>query len=202
MKATQQLKDEHNLVLVMLSVLEEVAQRIEAENELDVHHLEEIVGFLKGFVDSCHHGKEEDILFPELEKAGLPNNGGPIGVMLSEHSEGRGYIRELSSAVELLKKDEPLSKASGPIIFASRQYSALLKNHIMKENEILFMMADQRISSERQDELFEAFEELEETRIGLGKHEEYHRTLERLADEYLGTMAHSGYGRSHEHTNR
>lgn len=185
MKATQQLKNEHQSVELMLAVLEEAAERLELKNELNTEHLSGMVEFLKGFVDKCHHGKEEDILFPELEKMGVPKEAGPIGVMLNEHSEGRGYIRELSLALELLKKGEPLNKVSGSIIFSAKQYIVLLKSHIIKENEILFAIADERISKERQNELYEAFEELEENRIGIGKHEEYHRLLESLTQEYL-----------------
>jgi hemerythrin-like domain-containing protein len=61
----------------------------------------------------------------------------------------------------------------------------LLKDHIEKENSVLFMMADSRLSEKRQDELFEGFEKIEEERIGVGKHEEFHGLLKKLSGAYL-----------------
>lgn len=46
------------------------------------------IGFLKEFADRCHHGREEGILFPALVNAGIPEQSGPIGVMLAEYVEG------------------------------------------------------------------------------------------------------------------
>ncbi len=68
MKATEDLIHEHNAVLVALKILEKVAAAIAAKSEQAPAHLEQLVDFFKGFVDKCHHGKEEDALFPELER--------------------------------------------------------------------------------------------------------------------------------------
>ncbi len=51
------------------------------------------------FADQCHHGKEEDLLFPAMEAAGIPRESGPIGVMLEEHNIGRQYVRGMAEAV-------------------------------------------------------------------------------------------------------
>ena len=54
-----------------------------------------------------------------------------------------------------------------------------------KENNVLFVVADSRLSEKRQDELFEGFEKIEVDRIGVGKHEEFHGLLEKLSGVYL-----------------
>ena len=64
MKAIQQLKEEHEGVKVMLAVLERVCRKLEETRHLDQKHFEKILEFLKVFVDRCHHGKEEELLFP------------------------------------------------------------------------------------------------------------------------------------------
>lgn len=79
MKATQELMNEHNAVLLALQLLDKVGEALEAKSDRAPEHLEQLLDFLKGFVDRCHHGKEEDVLFPELEKHGVPRSGGPIG---------------------------------------------------------------------------------------------------------------------------
>jgi len=92
MKATQQLKDEHEGVLLMLRILDEVSRQLKSGGLIRNEHFEDILDFLKVFVDKCHHGKEEELLFPALVKAGIPHDG-PIAVMLFEHEMGRKYVR-------------------------------------------------------------------------------------------------------------
>ncbi|WP_320053173.1 hemerythrin domain-containing protein [uncultured Acetobacteroides sp.] len=183
MKATQQLKDEHEGIKLMLKIMEKISIAIEQGKEPNVAHYERIVDFLKGFADKCHHGKEEDILFPELEKHGIPNEGGPVGVMLSEHRKGREYIKALADALEDLKAGN--KNAAKGIVEASAGYVQLLRNHIEKENNVLFMMADKVLDEKEQSEIYEAFERLEIEKIGAGKHEEYHKLLKELKDAYL-----------------
>jgi hemerythrin-like domain-containing protein len=183
MKATQQLKDEHEGIRLMLRILERVCERIEEGREADPEHLPQMLDFFRIFVDKCHHGKEEDHLFPALEAVGVPREGGPIGVMLMEHQMGRERVKAMGQAVEDGRENKP--DASRRVGQESRAYISLLNQHIEKENNVLFPMADQRLSVRKQEELFEAFERLEVERIGIGKHEEFHKLLEHLSGIYL-----------------
>lgn len=180
MKPTEQLKAEHEGVKLMLRILGKVCAK---PDEINQEHFAKMLEFLKVFVDKCHHGKEEDLLFPAMEKAGVPKEGGPIGVMLIEHQQGRGYIKGMSEAFDKLKEGE--RKASVKIAENGASYSALLTQHIDKENNILFPMADKVLSKATQDKLNEEFEKLEVERIGLGKHEEFHKLLHQLKEIYL-----------------
>lgn len=182
MKATQQLKDEHEGVKVMLSILDKVCQKLKTDVNLNSDHLEGILEFLKVFVDKCHHGKEEDLLFPELEKVGIPKDG-PIGVILHEHTIGRNYVKGISEAFAKYKTGD--KSASTQIIENASGYISLLFAHIEKENNVLFMMADSWLSAEKQDELYEGFEKIEEERIGAGKHQEFHALIAKLSGIYL-----------------
>jgi len=183
MKATQQLKDEHEGIKLMLRIMENISIRIEKGGDLNIEQYEKIIEFIKGFADKCHHGKEEDILFPELVRHGIADEGGPVGVMLHEHILGRNHIKELSGAFEEFKNGN--KKAASDIIRSSMNYVQLLRNHIEKENNILFMMADKVLNEAEQSEIAEAFERLEVERIGIGKHEEYHKLLKELKTIYL-----------------
>ncbi len=184
MKATDELKKEHEGIKLMLRILGAVADRIEEGTPVPPEDLDAIAEFLSVFADKCHHGKEENHLFPVLEAVGVLREGGPIGVMLQEHAKGRALIAGLKDAVagyKLKKKDAP-----GRFVANARQYIELLTQHIEKENGVLFMMADAKLDPGRDDALLEAFEELEHDRIGPGKHEEFHALLERLKKAYLG----------------
>jgi len=182
MKATQQLKDEHEGVKIMLNILDRISRQLEGAGSLNKDHFEGIIEFLKGFVDKCHHGKEEDLLFPALVDAGIPKEG-PIAVMLREHETGRNYVRAISKAHAAYTAGDKSS--SKDIIQNVRGYISLLTSHIDKENNVLFGMADSRLSAKKQEELFEGFEKIEEERIGIGKHEEFHGLIEKLSGIYL-----------------
>jgi hemerythrin-like domain-containing protein len=182
MKATQQLKDEHEGVKIMLSILEQVSQQLEAVGSLNKEHFEGILEFLKVFVDKCHHGKEEELLFPALVAVGVPKDG-PIAVMLYEHEMGRHYVQAMSEAYVTHMAGEKSS--SKDIMQNAHGYISLLKGHIEKENTVLFVMADSLLSEKRQDELFEGFEKIEVERIGVGKHEEFHGLIKKLSGIYL-----------------
>jgi hemerythrin-like domain-containing protein len=167
----------------MIRVLEKISDRLEAGDRVDLGHLEKAVDFIKVFADKCHHGKEEDLLFPAMEKAGIPRTGGPLGVMLHEHVAGRGFVKALAEAIADIKKGD---KAAGRRFAENaRNYGALLSQHITKEDHILYPMADARLSKAQQDELSACFADVEEKVIGRGKHEEYQRLLKELEAAYL-----------------
>ena len=182
MKATQQLKDEHEGVRIMLSIIETVCKKFETAGNIDKGHFDGILEFLTVFVDKCHHGKEEVLLFPALVAAGVPEEG-PIAVMLQEHETGRNYVGAMSKAYAAYITGD-ISSAKD-IIQNGYSYIFLLRNHIEKENNVLFVMADSRLSEKGQDELLEGFEKIEKKRIGVGKHEEFHSLIERLSGIYL-----------------
>lgn len=182
MKATQQLKEEHEGVLLMLRILAEVSRQLAATGTIVKEHFEGILEFLKVFVDKCHHGKEEELLFPALVKVGIPHDG-PIAVMLFEHEMGRKYIRVMTDAFERYKLKD--ASAASAIVQNAQAYIELLTEHIDKENNILFAMADDRLSGKAQEALYDGFEKIEELRIGVGKHEEFHSLLHKLGDLYL-----------------
>ncbi|MDA8189522.1 MAG: hemerythrin domain-containing protein, partial [Dehalococcoidales bacterium] len=100
MSATAALKQEHRVIEKMLKVLFAATQRLQAGEDVDPEILRKAVDFIRNFADRCHHGKEEDNLFPAMESRGVPKFGGPIGIMLVEHDEGRRHVRELAAALD------------------------------------------------------------------------------------------------------
>ena len=183
MKATEELMKEHRGIELMLRVLEVLSQRLKVNEPVEHRDLDRIAEFLIIFADKCHHGKEEDLLFPAMEAVGIPREGGPIGVMLAEHAEGRAIIKRFVAAIAGYKSG--LDGAAAGVASAATDYVNLLTQHIQKEDRILYPMAERRISVEKDAELLEAFEKLEKERIGAGKHEEFHGLLRQLEKTYL-----------------
>jgi hemerythrin-like domain-containing protein len=177
--ASHDLKHEHEAILVALNVIEKIVERFRKNEETDTKDIEDIMEFLKVFADKCHHGKEEGFLFPALEKVGIRNEQGPIGVMLSEHQQGRSLIKQMQESMI----NQIIDKTA--FVHAASSYVNLLRNHIEKENNVLFPMGDARLSAADQMKLLTEFENHEEEVIGKGKHEEFHTMLDKLRKKYL-----------------
>ena len=137
---TTVLREEHQVILKVLDSLEQVLDRSSAANAQNVETLAKYASFFRLFADACHHGKEEDLLFPELEARGIPREGGPIGVMLAEHEQGRAFVRQMHEALPGARAGE--AAALDALVSAGRDFIDLLRQHIQKEDDILFMMAD------------------------------------------------------------
>lgn len=183
MKATEELKNEHQGIELMLNILQVISDRLRAGASVDLEHLEGMMEFFTVFVDKCHHGKEEEFLFPALEAASIPREGGPIGVLLSEHVQGRERVARMRDALNLLRTADPAG--SGSFRESADTYITLLRQHIHKENNILFVIAESKLDAAKDSELFAAYEQLEEERIGPGKHEAFHAFMHKLQGLYL-----------------
>lgn len=178
MKPTGILKEEHRVIERVLAVLEEAATRLERGEQLPKGLFPKAVEFVRGFADRCHHGKEEGSLFPILERQGIPREGGPIGVMLFEHEEGRRWVTVMDEAGARYSRGEEAARED--LIEGARGYSQLLRAHIGKEDNVLFPMADQVLSETDQADLLERFEAVEQEDMGEGVHERYHQLVEDL----------------------
>lgn len=119
---------------------------------------------------------------PAMVNHGIPKEDSPIAVMLNEHQLGRGHIKSLSSAFEEFKDGNKL--AINNIISSSMNYVEFFRNHIEKENNVLFMLADKVLNETEQSKIFDAFEKLEVEKMGIGKHDEYHHLLKELKSIY------------------
>lgn len=174
--ATLVLRTEHDAILQVLKVLGLTVSRLESRQEVSNQMLEDLLEFLAVFVDKCHHSKEEDVLFPVLEAAGIPRHDGPIGCMLDEHEVGRGYIRQMREGFALLKSGNELGQSL--FVQNAQSYIKLLTSHIAKENTVLFVLADNALSASRQTELAQRFEDIEINKLGAGTHERFHAMID------------------------
>lgn len=175
--ASEDLVHEHEGILRGLKILEEMAGSIKKKRSVEVNDLRDILDFFKTFADKCHHGKEESLLFPAMEKYGIPNVNGPIGQMLYEHEKGRKCLREMTEDVNADNLDSFAENAA--------EYIRLLRDHIVKENAVLFPLGDEKIPIEIESEIIEKFEDYERTVMGVSVHEGFHKMLNDLESKYL-----------------
>ena len=141
--ATGVLRTEHQLIL---AVAHSLAAKLAADRNgtpLDYDDVARYVTFFRLFADACHHGKEEDMLFPALEAQGMPHDAGPIAVMLYEHDQGRALVRMMADSLDDARNGDP--HANGDLRAGAAGFVDLIVAHIGKEDHVLFNMADEML---------------------------------------------------------
>ncbi len=182
MQPTSILTNEHRVIEIMLSVLENLADKTLADKKLDRQSAEDAIDFIRNFADKCHHGKEENHLFAALVDKGMPKEGGPVGQMLLEHDQGREYVRGMADNVEAAEKGN--EKAIREFVNNAFGYVELLRAHIHKEDHILFPMAERFLEETEKTRLLDKFETVETEHMGHGTHDKYMKIAENLAQRF------------------
>ncbi|HQP29854.1 MAG TPA: hemerythrin domain-containing protein [Deltaproteobacteria bacterium] len=179
MQPTEELKHEHDIILRVLDAASFEVLRISQTYKINPGKTAAMLDFFKGFVDRCHHTKEELHLFPMMGRRGQPRETGPLAIMTEEHIMGRIYLKTAAKALTLVDKGDQASidEVGGNL----GAYVDLLKAHIAKENTILFPLADSILTPQDQAELEKAFAEVESSIIGPEAHEKYHQLANELA---------------------
>jgi hemerythrin-like domain-containing protein len=179
LKPTDVLRHEHKIILVALTAMEKQAKAIEATGKVDGEKTDKMLDFFRNFTDRCHHTKEEKYLFVALEQRGMRHDVGPIAVMLAEHQHGRNRLKAVNDALTKARAgDRPAIRQVRENLAA---YVKLLKEHITKEDNVLFVMAEQVLTHQDQKTLSAAFEKVEADEMGQGVHEKYHQLAHELA---------------------
>lgn len=179
-RPTEHLKENHRVIERMLKVLAVAADRLDKGQEVDPSVLERSLDFIRQFGDRSHHHKEEDILFPAIEAAGMPRNAGPIGVMLEEHEEGRKGVQKWAEGLERYRAGD--KSAASLIVRGVQDYVFVLENHIPKEDNILYPMADEMLDAGTQARMLDQFQRVEEEELG-GKRDYYLQLVNDLEKE-------------------
>ncbi|MHC4580077.1 MAG: hemerythrin domain-containing protein [Planctomycetota bacterium] len=174
---SEMLRGEHRVIERVLGVLSGLVDRAGRGEGLETDSLSRCVEVFRHYADACHHAKEEDLLFPVLEARGVPREGGPIGVMLHEHTIARQLTKDMGEALADFSGGK--GEAAERFCQTAGQYIELLRNHIHKEDNILFAMGDRVMSDEDQAALTDKFCAVDSGLFGGRRREEF----ERIADE-------------------
>ena len=175
MKSTDLLMQEHKVILRALDVLDAMADLIESTGKAEQSDVDKVLNFLRWFADAQHQAKEETILFPALKRAAATQDR-PVEHMSMEHEQERAFVEDLETDLRLAKLSEFVSRA--------KRLSSILRNHIYKEDRILFEMADALLTTAEDDAVFEGLSHFD---TALDKHEldERLKELHSLEWKYL-----------------
>lgn len=179
---TSILIDEHKLIKTFLAVLSNMCQRIEEGGAVAPIHLDLAVTFIREFADTFHHAKEENLLFPALEQAQIPDEDDLVGSLLAEHTLGRGLAGAMEDSTARLTDGNP--GAAAEFAESARAFVLLLLQHICKEDSVLFPLADRQLRNDDQNKLHQATEETQESLSAVAVWEKHQAIVKELNDEF------------------
>ena len=167
------LRKDHELIEKAISAMQTTVSLLKNGKKIPESILLPTIDFSKNFTNVCHHGKEEDALFPALGKVGVPTNMGPIRKMIMEHET----TKQITEKIEEFAKDYLETEDSTKLVDALELYVEHVNAHLWKENNRLFMMADARLQAYGK-EVKNALKETESTKLAqLGKTRDYYEKI-------------------------
>lgn len=177
---TTALVDEHRLIKRMLALLEKNGPETAAGRYLNWQFYLDGVDFIRNFADRFHHAKEEDILFNALVDNGMPRQNSPVAAMLMEHDLGRGYVRAMEEAASKAAAGDRAARQT--VAENALAFAELLRNHIAKEDEILYPLAERVIPDSMRPGITEGYAAAE-SRVDQDFSRKYQALVERYEHE-------------------
>lgn len=166
---------EHRLIERMIMVMKKEIYRFETENIANVSRIDTIVDFIRTYADRCHHGKEEGILFRELNKKELiAEHRRTMDELIQEHVHGRNMVKRLVSARQGYERGDKVALSDIRECFLD--LTDFYPKHIDKEDNHFFMPCMQYFSHDEKDALLEESWKFDKTLI----HEKYKSVVEDL----------------------
>jgi len=164
-KPTYILSQEHKSILKIADALIKECKLLESGKKLDKDFFVKAIDFIKNYADKFHHAKEEEILFAELNKNSESLHCNPVQQMIYEHDLGRKFVKALEKGLNKNNKLEIIKNANA--------YAQLIQEHIFKEDNILFNLADNSLSPQIQESILKKFKQAEIKNFKKGTKEKY-----------------------------
>jgi hemerythrin-like domain-containing protein len=157
-RPTDSLRAEHAAVLKKLDALERIVAHPDKQQETTTE-LRTLAAFFQTEF-WVHFTKEEEALFPEMGKYTLVDKG-PLGVMLREHVELRASNELWQAAVAGYLANVDGAEFIVPMKENATHFVWMLRDHINKEDNMLFVMAEQWLKPNEKQNVARLFLEIE-----------------------------------------
>ena len=183
MKPTDNLIIEHREISELLNIMSVIAENIKSKDVFYPNDVDDIIDSLIILLDKSHHGKEEEVFYPELLLSGIPKEKAPLSIINYEHMLAKRYLNEINSCVVNCKIGNDFS---GELLADSlTNYVVVIQNHIQREEENVFPLANKTFSVEKQKEIYQKFEDIEQKNITHDFNEHFNKLLNKLNNKYL-----------------
>lgn len=167
MNVTEKLMDEHQLILKYIDLLKRylsVLSRDPSRSDL-FSQLPQFIDFIQNYSDRYHHAKEENILFKYMEMPGVLTHCNPLPVMLDEHDSGRSFVKQIKEAIDANDHKKMIECALG--------WARLLQDHINKEDNVLYLMAEEGLDEEQKKMIIKEYDLVEQSMNGIDLDHKY-----------------------------
>lgn len=159
---------EHRLIERMIGVLDRELRQMKEKQTVNPLLIDAGVDFFRTYADRTHHGKEEDVLFRDLQKKNLaPEHQQIVNELIEEHE----YAREMVGRL-LREKDryvEGEEKAIERVIECLEKLIQFYPTHIDKEDNHFFLPCMDYFTEEEKAAMLDRFHEVDRRMI----HEKY-----------------------------
>jgi hemerythrin-like domain-containing protein len=183
MKPTDNLIIEHREISELLNIMSIIAENIKSKDVFYPNDVEEIINYLIIILDKSHQGKEDGVLYPELILSGIPKETAPLSIINYEHNLAKHYLNDINSCVVNCKIGNDFS---GELLADSlTNYVIVIQNHIQREEEIVFPLANEVLSDEKQNEISQKFEDIEQKNMAHNFADHFNKLLNKLHNKYL-----------------
>jgi hemerythrin-like domain-containing protein len=175
MQARGPLMIEHRLIERMIALIEKSLTQIEDTQSVDSLFIDTAVDFIRTYADRTHHGKEEDILFRNLERQKLSDTDRRVmNELIEEHTFGRQTTKELVDANTRYRSGD--TSALAVVLTKLRSIVDFYPKHIEKEDKVFFPASRAYFSDEEDKAMLAEFLEFDRKMI----HEKYQSVVETL----------------------
>ena len=128
---------DHVVLRRALNILDAIVATLERGQPIEFSDAQEIVKFIRLVGIECHHGMEEDHLFPTLRRA-LPLDN-RIQRMLFQHEEQRAVLMDIEEALD--------SRRGVDFVQQAHLLIALCRGHLDQEETVLMQIAEAGLSA-------------------------------------------------------
>ena len=175
MKPIGPLMIEHRLIERMIKLVRDGAEAMEKTGAADITSVYTAIDFIETYADRCHHGKEENILFSDLNNRQLSAEHKRIlNELLEEHTRARSLTRSLEEAAGRYERGD--KSAAREIASFMLKLSDFYPAHIAKEDKNFFLPCMDYFEEKEQAKMLEEFWEFDRMLI----HEKYRKVVEHM----------------------
>jgi hemerythrin-like domain-containing protein len=175
MQARAPLMIEHRLIERMLAVIKDVLSKIESKHKVDPVFVDIAVDFIHVYADRTHHGKEEDILFRELEKKPMSDQDRRVmNELIEDHAFGRRATKTLVEHNTRYRNGDETALAG--IVEKLQTLTEFYPKHIEKEDKVFFPSSRAYFTDEEDQAMLAEFLEFDRKMI----HEKYNAVVEKF----------------------
>ena len=175
----EELIQEHGLILALLDGLERLAGDL-TRAACDVPRWRRALDLLQRLSCVSHHRKEELLLFPALERAGLAGGSGPLASLRREHESERGALREVDRALAAVSAGQVAARAE--LQRAALELASLVRQHVAMADQVVYPLARRLVPPAELEALGAACRALDLEQHGPGGWERMRREVARACE--------------------